>query len=182
MSSCYPDGLFWLTGGNVLCVLLFLFIISFHWSWLWSSSFPLWIYHFIILTSFCHFETTFISQFAVLHSRDFSFSLHSFAGCFATYFYCFTSLSGRVLFWVPSLILSQDLIMQLLTDGVSDFYWKQSIWPVAYLIQKENKVSHEWMDTWHDTSRCVLTCGHLRLNGRWICQTNEPPNISADKI
>lgn len=202
MSSHYLDCLFWLTNRNVLCILLLLLIICFHWSWLWSSSLPVWIYHFIIITSlsffffFSHFETTFIPQ---LYSYSLEinfficlfFSCHSFASCDLSFYFftpfialclwvehCLTSSSG----FLPTYnFLGFDSIVT--SEGVCGFYWKQSTWPVAYLMQKRklNDSRMNWYLLLMTEVEVSKMYQYLRLSGRYIYQTNEPHNTSAGK-
>lgn len=167
MWSHYPDCLLWLTDRNVLCILLFLLIVCFHWSWLWSSSLPVWIYHFIIITSlspffFSHFETSFIPQ---LYSFTLEINFLYVPSFLATVLPAVPPPFIALLLWVEHLFLNSssgflpscnfpgfDSIVT--SEGICGFYWKQSMWPVAYLMQKR-KLSDPWMNWYHDRSRGV---------------------------
>lgn len=196
MSSHFPDCLFWLTDRNVFCILLFLLFVCFHWSWLWSSTLPMWIYHFIIITSlsFFFFPDTlkllsFLNCTPVLWRLIFLY-VPSFLA---------TVLPAKplpliaLLLWVEHCFLTSSSGFLLscnfsgfdsivTSDRVCGFYWKQSTQSVAYLMQKK-KIRwpmNELLFTMIEVEVPKM-CQCLRLSGRCIYQTNEPCNTSAGK-
>lgn len=157
MSSHYPDCLFWLTDRNVLCILLFLLIVCFHWSWLWSTL-PTWIYHFIIITSLSLFFSASLKLLSFLDCTPILWRLiFLYVPSFlATVLPAVPTHFIALLLWVEHWFLTSspgflpccnfsglDFIVS--SEGVCGFYWKQSTLPVAYLMQK-GKLSDPWVN------------------------------------